>query len=176
MKQLGSFIRATFYGISAIMVLAFTGLSFPTFLIWWGGTIAEQIVKAEIGGINGFVVNIAYNHHASLRDAAGNRSYALVGIQGCQRDLWRCEVKQFFAPLGVFVMGMVFLLGITLFMPQLDTSVAALSANTSGIAHFFWGWSWLMSSGVVRLLVFVIGFMCVCFFTGVAFLKSRTRL
>ncbi len=82
-------------------------------------------------------------------------------------------MKQFFAPLGVFVVGMIALLATTLFMPAVDTATAALSANTSGIAHYFWGWAWLMSSGVVRLLVFVIGFMIVCFLTGLAFFRSR---
>ncbi len=82
-------------------------------------------------------------------------------------------MKQFFAPVGVFVSGMAFLLVLGLFMPSVDTSVAALSANTSGVAASFWGWSWLMTSGVVRLLIYVVGFLVVCFLTGLTFLKTK---
>ncbi len=84
-------------------------------------------------------------------------------------------IKQFFAPLGVFVLGMCFILAMWIVWPAADTSIVALSANTSSIASNYWGWSWLMSTGVVQYIAFAIAFLCVCFATGVTFLLNKPR-
>ena len=82
-------------------------------------------------------------------------------------------MKEFFSPLKVFVAGMAVLLVGFMFMPAVDTAVTGLSANTSAVAAQYWGWSWLMTTGVVKWLWFVGGFLGVCFATGVAFLYRR---
>ncbi len=87
-------------------------------------------------------------------------------------------MKQFFLPLKVFCGGMIFLgLMMWLWSFTVDSSVTALAANSTAWAanSDAWGWSWLMSTGVVRYLAFGIGFLTVCFATGVTFLKQRTQ-
>ncbi len=76
-------------------------------------------------------------------------------------------------PLGVFIAGMFMLLIAMIFMPSLDTSVATLAANTSGVASSFWGWPWLMTPGVVRLLYFVGGFLIVLFVAGLVWFQQK---
>ncbi len=82
-------------------------------------------------------------------------------------------MKQFFAPLGVFFGGMVFLLIASLFLPSLDTAVVGLAANTTAIATHYWGWTWLMTSGVARWLYWMGGVMGAFFLTGLAFWRQR---
>lgn len=84
-------------------------------------------------------------------------------------------MKQFFAPVGVFVAGMVALLAMFIVWPAVDTATVNLAGNTTAIASNYWGWSWLMTTGVVRYLAFGFGFLAVCFFTGVTFLKTKAR-
>ena len=82
-------------------------------------------------------------------------------------------MSQYFLPLKVFGIGMVALLLALVAAPTIDTEVAVLAANTSARASDYWGWSWLMTTGVVRWLWFVLMFLGVCLATGVAFLYSR---
>ncbi len=82
-------------------------------------------------------------------------------------------MKQFFAPLVAFVVGMILILASFLFMPAVDTATATLAANTTAIAANYWGWSWLMTAGVTRLLLFVIGFGIIIIDVGIIWLKSK---
>ncbi len=89
-------------------------------------------------------------------------------------------MKQFFLPLKVFVVGIIFLgLLMWLWPNTVDPAVTTLAASSNSTAWAAradaWGWSWLMSTGVVRYLVFGIVFLVVCFATGVTFLKQKTR-
>ncbi len=87
-------------------------------------------------------------------------------------------MKEFFLPLKVFVVGMVLLGAMMWLWPSvIDPQVTALAANTTAWSAnpHAWGWSWLMASGVIRWLAFVIGFLTVCFMTGLAFWHQRTQ-
>ncbi len=82
-------------------------------------------------------------------------------------------MSEFFSPIKVFVGGMFFLLFGFLLFPAIDQPVADLSGNTTAMAANYWGWSWLMTPGVVKWLAFGIAFLLILFFTGVAFVKRR---
>ncbi len=88
-------------------------------------------------------------------------------------------MKEFFLPLKVFVVGNIMLGALMWFWAaaKVDDSVAVLAANTTAWASLptSWGWSWLMTSGVVRWLAFVIGFLTVCFVTGLVFWRQQTQ-
>ncbi len=88
------------------------------------------------------------------------------------------KMKQFFLPLKVFVVGMI-LVGVLMWIwPSIvDPAVSSLAANSTGWAAnpHAWGWSWLMSTGVVRWIAFAIGFLTVCFITGLVFIRQRTQ-
>lgn len=82
-------------------------------------------------------------------------------------------MKNFLAPMGVFLGGQLVLLIALLFLPAVDTQVATLASDTEDIAENFWGWDWLMASGVVRWLIFVIWEGFVLWGTGKAFLATK---
>lgn len=84
------------------------------------------------------------------------------------------EIRRFFIPLEVFVVGLFMLLLMMLLwdpaiQPQIDDLVTG-SAFWSG-----WGWDWIMTTGVIKWLAFAAGFLTVCFWTGVAFLTTRPK-
>lgn len=83
---------------------------------------------------------------------------------------------KYFAPLGVFVFGNILLLVASLLMPGLDTAVEALATETAAVDTFAgtW-WTWLMSSGVVRLLLYFIIEACILVATAKAFLAVRNN-
>lgn len=82
-------------------------------------------------------------------------------------------MKSFFAPLWIFVFGNVLLLFAFLFMPAIDTAQAQLAADTAAVAATFWGWSWLMTSGVVRWFIYLILEGLILFATFKTFMVSR---
>ncbi len=82
-------------------------------------------------------------------------------------------MKEFFAPLTTFVMGMVFLLAMMVVWPAMDTPLTTLASGTA--SWHGWGWDWIMTTGVVKWIAFIIGFLTVCFLTGIVFLRSRPR-
>ena len=65
-------------------------------------------------------------------------------------------MRSFFAPLLVFAGGNLLLLVATLVMPAIDIVQTQLAADTAAVAATFWGWSWLMTGGVVRWLVYLL--------------------
>jgi len=82
-------------------------------------------------------------------------------------------MKNFMAPMLVFVIGNITLLVVTLFLPAVDTQVATLASDTEEIASNFWGWEWLMTSGVVRWITYIIFEGFILWATGKAFLARR---
>ncbi len=84
-------------------------------------------------------------------------------------------MKKYFEPLLIFIGGNVSMLIVFLFFPGLGLAEAELSANTSAIASTFWGWSWLMTSGVIRLLVFLAFEATILFVTGKSFLAQKNK-
>lgn len=82
-------------------------------------------------------------------------------------------MKQFFAPLSTFVGGMFMLLIMMIVWPAVDTALVGLASGSSFWTG--WGWSWLMTTGVVKWLAFGIAFLTVCFWTGVVFLKTKPK-
>ncbi|MBU1173300.1 MAG: hypothetical protein KKD44_27350 [Proteobacteria bacterium] len=84
-------------------------------------------------------------------------------------------MKQFFAPLFIFVGGNLCLLIANLFMPAVDTVQAQLAADTAAVAGTFWGWSWLMTSGVARWFLYLLIEGFILFATLRAFLAIRNN-
>lgn len=82
-------------------------------------------------------------------------------------------MKRFFMPLWVFVIGQLVVLIVTLLLPAVTTQVATLDTETQAIGSNFWGWEWLMTSGVVRWLIYITMEGAVLFATGKAFLATR---
>lgn len=84
-------------------------------------------------------------------------------------------MKQWLAPLGVFVFGNLCLLAGTLFMPSMDTAQATLAASPEGVAAsgWVWGWSWLMTNGFVRWMFYIVVEGFILFGTAKAFLASK---
>jgi len=81
-------------------------------------------------------------------------------------------MKNFFAPMGVFIVGQLVVLFIALFLPAIGTIGDQLAADSAAMAPTFWGWSWV--AGSVKFWVILIVEGIVLFSTGVAFLKSRS--
>ncbi len=84
-------------------------------------------------------------------------------------------MKKYFAPLGIFVGGNIMLLVVFLFFPALGQAETDLASNTSAITPVFWGWSWLMTVGVIRLAVFLMFEGVILWATGKAFLAQKNK-
>lgn len=83
-------------------------------------------------------------------------------------------MKDFFKPLSIFVMGMLLVIAFFLIgNAALKPAVVDLSGNTTAIAASYWGWSWLMTPGVVIALCFVLIILVVMWNVGKAYLKRR---
>ena len=82
-------------------------------------------------------------------------------------------MKSWLSPLGVFVVGQVLVLALSVFLPSIDTATAALNAQTVSISGFAWGWTWIMSNGVARFFFYMVCECAVLFATGMAFLASK---
>jgi len=82
-------------------------------------------------------------------------------------------MKRFFAPLGIFVIGNLFLLIVSLFLPALDTAVSNLDTETAAVSGFAWGWDWVMTTGVARLFFYLVVEGFILFATAKAFLATR---
>lgn len=83
-------------------------------------------------------------------------------------------MKNWALPLKVFVVGQLLLLIIFLFMPAVDLAVNSTAVQTAAMAPSFWGWGWLMSAGVVRLLLYAVYELAILVATGLALLRSKT--
>ncbi|MDD5338178.1 MAG: hypothetical protein PHG35_02035 [Dehalococcoidales bacterium] len=83
-------------------------------------------------------------------------------------------MKSWLTPLGVFIVGNLVILFLQLFMPAVDTEQAALASATSNVTSTFWGWGWLMTSGVVRWIIYIVIEILTLWGTGVAVMHSRT--
>lgn len=66
------------------------------------------------------------------------------------------NMKQIFTPLRVFVGGNLLLLLTFPFFPTIGQQSAQLASETAGVGSYFWGWSWLMATGVVKWLIYII--------------------
>lgn len=84
-------------------------------------------------------------------------------------------MKQWLTPLGIFLGGQLILLVVTLFLPAVTTQVTTLASDTEDIAGNFWGWSWLMTSGVVRWIIYIVWEGFILWATGKAFLAATSR-
>lgn len=83
-------------------------------------------------------------------------------------------IKNWLAPLTVFVVGELVFLLFLIFMPAVDTGAAATASATANITSTFHGWSWMMTTGVARTLAMG-GYQVALFITvGVLFLKSKS--
>ncbi len=82
-------------------------------------------------------------------------------------------MKQWLAPLGVFAMGQILVLFLTLFLPAIDAAKDILNSETVAISGFAWGWTWLMSQGVVRFIIYFIVEALILWATAKAFLASH---
>lgn len=74
-------------------------------------------------------------------------------------------------PLGIFIGGNLLLLIMWLFLPAIGNAGTQLAASTAEHASTFWGWSWVVSS--IKILVVVFGELLILFFTARDFLSSR---
>jgi len=83
-------------------------------------------------------------------------------------------MKQWLAPLWIFIGGNLILLVLFLFMPGIDSAVNSTAIATANVSSTFWGWSWVTSSGTVRFLLYAFFELCVLFSAGYALLKSKT--
>jgi hypothetical protein len=85
-------------------------------------------------------------------------------------------MKQWLAPLGIFITGQLILLVLFIFMPGVDSAVnqtATATANITATGNM-WGWGWLMGSGTIRWLLYMFGELLVLFAAGMALYKSKT--
>lgn len=83
------------------------------------------------------------------------------------------KLKEWAAPLIIFVGGELFFLIFLLFVPTIDTQVAITANVTANITATFWGWGWLMTEGVARSIALV-GYQVMLFIAvGLAFMRSR---
>jgi len=62
-------------------------------------------------------------------------------------------MRKYLAPLEVFVIGQLLLLGAFLLLPALDTATTQLAAETAPIASVFWGWSWAPTVGKYAFII-----------------------
>lgn len=83
-------------------------------------------------------------------------------------------MKQWFAPLWIFIVGQAGLLFLLLFLPSVDSSVTNLASGTVAWGAIGWGWTWLMTQGVVRWLIYIGYEFVVIFVAGKALLKSKS--
>jgi len=80
-------------------------------------------------------------------------------------------MSEYLKPLWVFLGGNALLLVLWLFLPAIGDAGTALSAATAAHADTFWGWTWVVGS--VKLFVVVLGELVVLFATFRAFLSAR---
>jgi hypothetical protein len=80
----------------------------------------------------------------------------------------------FFLPLKIFVVGNLFLLITFPFFPAIGAAADSLAADTAGVAGTFWGWSWLMTAGMVKWLIYAVFEGFILFATFMAFWKQKT--
>lgn len=77
------------------------------------------------------------------------------------------QIKNWLMPLGIFVVGEIAFLVVILFSSGIDTAQSTLAISTNVTGANVWGWTWLMSNGVVKgifmfvyqaILLFTVGF------------------
>lgn len=86
-------------------------------------------------------------------------------------------MKKWFAPLGIFVVGM---LGLAIFFAvgrqAVTNATGNLSDNASELpgvaAGAYWGWDWLMTPGVVILIIVIIALLIIAYKVGKKMLGS----
>lgn len=85
-------------------------------------------------------------------------------------------MRKYMVPLWVFVSGQILLLVVALLMPSVDSAATTLASDTAAVDAFAgtW-WTWLMSAGVVRLLVYLFIEAAIFWATFKAFLAVRTH-
>jgi len=82
-------------------------------------------------------------------------------------------MKHFLTPLGIFVGGNILLLVLVLLFPAIETTNQQMLADTASISGQWWGWSWVSSTGVVRLFIYMAAEGIILWQTGVALLDIR---
>ncbi len=86
-------------------------------------------------------------------------------------------MKSYLLPIGVFAMSMLAVLCFTLFFPAIDNASGNLTADTAGLAIVSsgaaWGFSWVSSSGTIKLIIFFGGVILAAILALKEFVKSR---
>lgn len=84
------------------------------------------------------------------------------------------SIKSWLSPLIVFCVGELMMLVVFAFLPSYDSAISSVNTTTaSTIRTFAWGWSWLMSTGVMRWLLLTFCQALILFVTGWVFIQSR---
>lgn len=82
-------------------------------------------------------------------------------------------MKKYFAPLGVFVGGMIVSLVFYLFLGTIGDEATELQTQSAPMASTFWGWSWVSSPTTVQFLIFIGLMLLTLYATFRAFLAVR---
>ena len=80
-------------------------------------------------------------------------------------------MRDFIAPLWIFIVGNIALLLLMLFFPAIGTVQTQLETDIAADAANYWGLSAIITS--TRLIVFLIFETTILFFSGLAFLKLK---
>jgi hypothetical protein len=80
---------------------------------------------------------------------------------------------KYFAPLKIFIWGNILLLITFPFFPAIGQVADQLKADTAAHAATFWGWSWIMSQGMVKWLIYAVFEGGVWLATFMAFWKMK---
>jgi capsular polysaccharide biosynthesis protein len=83
------------------------------------------------------------------------------------------KVKSWAAPLIIFIIGELLFLILFLLSPEIENSTAIVANATANVTSTFWGWSWLMTPGVSRTIVFTAYQIGLFIAVGIAFFKSK---
>ena len=82
-------------------------------------------------------------------------------------------MRKWAAPLLIFLVGEALALFLFLFLPGVDTAVSGLATESATTGADVWGWTWLMSNGVVRAL-FITFYQLILFaVVGITIAKQR---
>jgi hypothetical protein len=86
--------------------------------------------------------------------------------------MWK-DIKNWAAPLGVWIFGELLFLIFLVVSSVFNTQVAITAAQTSNVTSTFWGWGWLMTPGIARSIAITGYQLMLLVFVYIAFMKSK---
>jgi hypothetical protein len=81
------------------------------------------------------------------------------------------KILKYFGPLGTFIVGMIFTLGMTIFFPAIFSAQQGLEANAAVQSGAYWGLQAVITS--TRLVIFMICLMLTLVAVGMSWLARK---